>query len=285
MERIIREVTPITDEDFFIVLNHSNAKFDFPVHYHPEYELNLVLNSKGKRIVGDSIEEYSSPDLVLIGSNTPHAWTGSEANARVITIQFHTDFLSEKSLSRNMMLPLRELLARSRQGIRFSEKTATEMISRIDGLTAPSGFDSLLNFLSLLRDLSLARHQEILSSPSYMGPSALAKSRRINTINEYLYRNLSNPIRIQDVANLVHMSQSAFSHFFKKRTQKNFSNYLSNLRVGFAARMLIESDKNIAEICFECGFNNLSNFNRAFKAQRGCTPREFRSQQKFITKH
>ena len=168
-KRIVREITPLAEDDFFIVLNHYNAKFDFPVHYHPEYELNLVLHSKGKRIIGDSIKEYQHPDLVLIGSNTPHAWTGHEEGVHVVTIQFHTDFLSEKSLSRKLTSPVRELLERSRMGVLFSEETTTNMIDRIFRLTEIRGFDSLLEFLSILYDLSTSRNQSTLSSLSYVG--------------------------------------------------------------------------------------------------------------------
>lgn len=283
--RIVREITPLTEDDFFIVLNHYNAKFDFPVHYHPEYELNLVLHSKGKRIIGDSIKEYHDPDLVLIGSNTPHAWTGHEKGVHVVTIQFHTDFLSEKALSRKLTTPVRELLDRSRMGVLFSEETTTHMIDRIFRLTEIRGFDSLLEFLSILYDLSTSRNQLTLSSPSYIGQFDTSKSRRIKMVNQYLYDNLANPIRIEEVAGIVSMTPSAFSHFFKKRTQRSFSDYLTDLRIGHAARMLIETEKNISEICFESGFNNISNFNRSFRAKKGCTPSEFRSQQKLITKH
>ena len=104
-------------------------------------------------------------------------------------------------------------------------------------------------------------------------------------VNQYLYDNLMNNIKINDVAQLVSMTPSAFSHFFKKRTQRSFSDYLTDLRIGHAAKLLIETEKNISEICFDSGFNNISNFNRSFRAQKGCTPSEFRSQQKLITKH
>ena len=285
MKRIVREVTSLTDEDFFIVLNHFNAKFDFPIHYHPEYELNLVLNTEGKRIIGDSIKEYKEQDLVLIGSNTPHAWTGEDGKAHVITIQFHTNFLSDKSLRRNIMSPIKEMLDRSKLGINFSAEVTASMIDRIERLTTSRCFDSLLDFLSILYDLSISRNQNTLSSASYIGSIAPFKSKRIDAINAYLYDNISRDIRISEVAELVNMSPSAFSHFFKKRTQRSFSEYLSDLKIGHAAKMLIETDNNISEICFDCGFNNLSNFNRTFKNQKGCTPREFRSQQKLIIKH
>lgn len=284
-ERIIREITPLSEDDFFIVLNHFNAKFDFPVHYHPEYELNLVLHSKGKRIIGDSIEAYGHPDLVLIGPNTPHAWTGNEPNVQVVTIQFLPDFLSEKAFSRKLTLPIKELLERSKMGVVFSNETTNNFLERIMLLTETRRFDSLLQFLSILNDLATSPGQRSLSSLSYVGQFDTSKSRRIKIVNQYLYDNLINQIKINDVAALVNMTPSAFSHFFKKRTQRSFSDYLSDLRIGNAARLLIESEKTVSEICYESGFNNISNFNRAFKEKKGCTPTEFRSQQKYITKH
>lgn len=284
-ERIIREITPLSEDDFFIVLHHLNAKFDFPVHYHPEYELNLVLNSKGRRIIGDSIEVYGQPDLVLIGPNTPHAWTGIEPNVEVVTIQFLPDFLSEKAFSRKLTLPIKELLERSKMGVVFSLETTNRLFDRIMMLTETRRFESLLEFLSVLNDLATSPGQRTLSSLSYVGQFDTSKSRRIKIVNQFLYDNLINPIKINDVAALVNMTPSAFSHFFKKRTQRSFSDYLSDLRIGNAARQLIESEKTISEICFESGFNNISNFNRAFKEKKGCTPTEFRSQQKYITKH
>lgn len=284
-KRIVREITPLAEDDFFIVLNHFNAKFDFPVHFHPEYELNLVLHSKGKRIIGDSIKEYSTPDLVLIGPNTPHAWTGTEDGVHVTTVQFQSDFLSEKFLSRKLTRSIKEMLDRSRMGIVFSPETTTALSERIINLSDMQGFDSLLEFLSILYDMSISRSQSTLSSLSYVGQFDTSKSRRIKVVNQYLYENLQNPIRVNEVAELINMSPSAFSHFFKKRTQRSFTDYLTDLRIGHAARLLIESEKNISEICYESGFNNISNFNRSFKNQKGCTPSDFRTQQKLITKH
>jgi AraC-like DNA-binding protein/mannose-6-phosphate isomerase-like protein (cupin superfamily) len=286
MKRIVREITPISDSDLFVVLDHLGAKFDFPIHYHPEYEINLVLNSEGKRIIGDSIKPFSHSDMVMIGPNTPHAWTGTESpDVHVITIQIQEDFLSEKALSRNMLHSINDLLKRSRLGVLFSKETSQNMIPRVKKLTQERGFDSFLDFMSILYDLSISRHQVSLSSPSYVDMYDTSKSRRINLVNDYLYKSLQNPIKIEEVAKIVNMSPSAFRHFFKKRTQRTFSNYLSDLRVGKAAKQLIETEKNISEICFESGFNNLSNFNRVFKNQKGCTPKEFRMQQKLITKH
>lgn len=281
------EITPLSKDDFFIVLNHYNAKFDFPVHYHPEFELNMVSNSSGKRIIGDSIQDYHDLDLVLIGPNTPHAWTGplEPGNAHVVTIQFHSDFLGEKVLDRKLMIPIRELLEKSSRGIRFSNETALYLKERIVKISDNQDFDSLLIFLSILFDLSISRNQKILASPSCVNQFHTSKSRRIEKVNEYIQQNIHRIIKIKEVADLVNMSETAFSHFFKKRTQRSFSDYIADMRIGHAARQLMETEKNISEICYDCGFNNISNFNRIFKKKLGLTPSDFRSQQRLITKH
>jgi AraC-like DNA-binding protein len=286
-ERIIREITPLSDDDFFIVLNHYNASFGFPVHYHPEYELNMVSNSQGKRIIGDSILDYSDLDLVLIGPNTPHAWTGSSEsnNAHVVTIQFHNNFLGESVLGRKLMLPIREMLEKSSRGILFTNETANYVQDRIMNLCENQDFDSLLAFFSILFDLSISRNQKILATPTYVCNFNTSKSRRIGKINEYIQQNIHQNIKIKEVADLVNMSETAFSHFFKKRTQRSFSDYITDLRAGHAAKQLIETEKNISEIVYDCGYNNISNFNRIFKKKVGLTPSEFRSQQRLITKH
>ena len=287
MSRIIREITPISDDDFFVVLNHFNAKFDFPVHYHPEYEINLVLNSGGNRIIGDSIVEYGSIDMVLTGPNLPHAWAGIEKfkEAHVTTIQFQSDFLSEKALNRKITLPIKELLEKARRGVHFSQETTNTIVTKFEKLSSSQGFDSLLEFLSLLYDLSISRNQKILASASYTGHFDQSKSRRIQKVTDYIQSNLHQNIKIKEVADLVNMSETAFSHFFKKRTQRSFSDYMTDIRLGYAARLLVESEKNITEICYDSGFNNISNFNRSFKKKIGYTPSDFRSQQMLITKH
>jgi AraC-like DNA-binding protein len=287
MNRIVREITPVSDDDFFVLLNHYNAKFDFPVHYHPEYELNLVLNSKGKRIIGDSIQYYENKDLVLTGPNTPHAWAGDEEykNAHVMTLQFHSDFLSDRTLNRRIALPIRDLLIKARRGVLFSPETVELMIGRLDKLSNTQGFDSLLEFLSILYDLSISRNQEILASASYVGHIDPSRSKRIQKVTNYIQESLHNEIRIKEVAEMVNMSETAFSHFFKKQTQRTFTDYLTDIRIGYAARLLMDSEQTISEICFESGFNNVSNFNRTFKKKRGVTPSDFRSQQRLITKY
>ncbi|MCM4157796.1 AraC family transcriptional regulator [Gramella sp. AN32] len=286
-EKVLRELVPISEDDFFIVLNHHNAKFDFPLHYHPEFEINLVLNTSGKRIVGDSIEQYYDCDLVIIGPNTPHYWVGGmdDREAHVITIQFQSSFLSQSTLNKKLAFPIKELMEKAPRGIAFSKETIEKLKSKIVNLSHSQDFDSFLNFLSILYDLAIARNTQTLASITYIDNYKVSKSRRIQKVSEYIHKNLHQKILIQDVASLINMSESAFSHFFKKSTNSSFSDYVIDLRLGHAARELIETEKSINEICFDSGFSNISNFNRSFKRKIGFTPSSFRAQQKLITKH
>jgi AraC-like DNA-binding protein/quercetin dioxygenase-like cupin family protein len=284
---ILRELVPISEDDFFIVLNHTNAKFDFPLHFHPEIELNLVLNSSGKRIIGDSVMEYNDCDLVIVGPNTPHMWTGIKENnnAHVITIQFHENLFSEKTLNKKLAISIRELLGKSKRGILFSKETIEILKPKILQLSDSQDFNSLLNFFSILYDLSIARGTKMLSSNSYVDYYSFPESHRIEKVNSYVKENLHNRIQLKEVADLVNMSESAFSHFFKKCTKGSFSDYITDLRLGVSARLLFESEQTINEICYDSGFNNVSNFNRTFKRKMGLTPSDFRDQSKLITKH
>lgn len=286
-DSIEREITPIKPDDFFIILNHKNAKFDFPVHYHPEYELNLVLNSSGKRIVGDSLADYQERDLVLIGPNTYHAWKGDPAykNCRVVTIQFHEDLFSESFLNKKLMGPIKEMLDRSKRGIEFAEATQDYVIPKILDLTQTTGFDSFLAFLSLLFDLSISRDQKVLCSPTFQNERDTQKSRRIQKVVDHIHSHYMDDIKLPEVSAMINMSETAFSHFFKKRTHKSFSDYLIDIRIGHASRSLLETNKNISEICYECGFNNLSNFNRIFKKKKNCTPSQFRDNKQIISNY
>lgn len=277
MKNIIREITPLTKDDFFVVLYHPNATFDFPTHYHPEYEINFVENASGKRIVGESINEYKNTDLVITGPNIFHSWQSDTGGAElVVTIQFQQDLLSSNFQNKKLFTPIKEMLEHSNRGIAFGEKTIDGLGPRIKGLINQNGFKSFLEFLDILHEMSLAEDQKILCSQTFSPEVDMFKSRRIRITCEYINRNYQNKITISELANLIGMTDTSFCHFFKKRTQKSFIDYLNDVRIGHASVQLIDTTKTISEICYSCGFNNISNFNRFFKSKKGLTPSEFR---------
>lgn len=279
MKDIQNEITPIATDDLFIVLNHPNAKFDYPVHYHSDYEINLVMNTYGERIVGDSVEKFETLDLAMIGPNLPHAWRGEIIeNNHVITIQFSDKLLNYPILEKRLFNPIKQLLLESSHGIVFSHSTQQIMKEKIIRLTKMQGFHTVLEFFSILYELSIA-NRHILVSNQYDTQDVIrtSKSRRIAKVCDYIEKNFEEPIKLGDVAQLVNMSESAFSHFFKKKTNCTFIDYITNLRIAKACQMLAKTSHTVAEVCYTCGFNNLSNFIRIFKKKKGYTPNEYRT--------
>lgn len=288
MKEIQREITPLNKDDLFILLNNRNAKFDYPIHFHPDFELNLVMNTTGKRVVGDSVEEFGGTDMVLLGPNLPHVWKGgSGPETHVITIQFHEQLLNSFLLSKRLFAPIREMLERSARGIDFSGEVKDRIVPKLIELSRSHGFDTALDFFSVLYDLAISRDQRLLASATYDTSSVMreSKSRRISAICQFIEENYHRDISLKDIASQIGMSESATSHFFRKRTNRSFVSYLSDVRIGHATKMLIETSHSISEICYMCGYTNLSNFNRMFRKVKDQTPSEYRASiQQVLTK-
>ncbi len=277
---IMREITPLTQSDCFTLFSRVKKKFDFPLHYHEEYELNLILNAQGaKRIVGDNIEVIDEVELVLVGPNLYHAWFTHKCDSEQITeltIQFHKDLFEDRLLRRNQLSFIKTMFDKAQRGILFSRDTIERLLPRLLELEQKNGFDSVLELLSILHDLSTSRNMRTLSDSSSDNEQFNYNSRRIEKVFEYMNANYSRPISLTEVAKVANMPEASFSRFIKKRIGSTFIDSLNEIRLGHATRMLIDTTHNVAEVAYKCGFNNISNFNRTFKKRKGCTPKEFR---------
>lgn len=277
----VKEITPLTPNDCFTVFTRVKKEFNFPFHYHEEFELNLIINAHGaKRIVGDNIAVIDDLELVLVGPNLPHAWFTHECQSDSITeltIQWHKDLFDEKFLRRNQLSFIRNMFEKSTKGISFSKETIRSVLPQIQSLSQRSGFDSVMDLISLLHDLSASRTMFTLSDTNFINSQHLNyNSRRIEKVFDFMNHNYHKEISLKNVATLVNMTEESFSRFIKKRTGNTFINSLNEIRLGHASRMLIDTTHSISEICHQCGFNNISNFNRLFKKKKNCTPKEFR---------
>lgn len=282
-EQLLREITPLTQSDCFTIFSRVKSEFDFPIHYHEEFELNFIRNAKGaKRVIGDHFEVIDDWELVLIGPNLQHTWFTHQCKSQDITevtVQFHRDLLDDKFLQRNQMSFIRNMFERSLRGILFSYETTKLIAPRLIGLTEKHGFDSILELLSVLHTLSTSENMRTLSDIAFSGNESISyNSRRIEQVMAYLNKNFEREISLADAAKQASMSEVAFSRFFKARTGKTFVDTLNEIRLGHASRMLIDTTHSISEIAYRCGFNNLSNFNRMFKKKKDCTPKEFRQE-------
>ncbi|MEO5910776.1 MAG: AraC family transcriptional regulator [Pelobium sp.] len=282
MINIIKEITPLTQNDCFTIFHRVKKEFDFPMHFHEEYELNLILGAKGaKRIVGDSIEEIGNIELVLVGPNLSHVWTKHLCKSDKITevtIQWHQDLFDDRLLRRHQLTFIRRMFELSLRGILFPKETVENIYPRILSISQLQGFDAVLELISILHELSTSKHMRILSDATFNNDHiAKYNSRRIDKAYEFMNANYSKPIALKDVAKLVNMHEASFSRFLKRRTGNSYIDSMNEIRLGHATFMLIETTHSIAEISYRCGFNNISNFNRLFKKKKQCTPKEFRN--------
>lgn len=280
---VFKEITPLSSEDCYILIERKKTHFNFPIHIHSECEINYVENAKGaQRIVGDSIEEIEDFDLVMISEpSLEHAWQNHECrseNIYEITIQFRSDFLTGSLLNKAQFKSIRNLLQTSKLGVAFQREDILNLRPLIKTLTQDTNtsFESFLNFLRLLNEMSKVKRIRQLASSSFVHTSESYDSRLITQIIKHLNENYKKPLLIEEVAATFHMSASTLARIIKRHTGKNFISVVNDIKVGAIARELIEyPDSPIAEIAFNNGFNNLSNFNRIFKSKKGCTPKEF----------
>lgn len=283
MSKVFTEITRLSDKDCFYIVERHKTEFTYPLHRHKEFELNFIERGKGvRRIVGDSVEEVGEYDLVLIGGeDLEHVWEQGECSSkdiREITIQFSGEIFSGHLLAKNQFASIDKMLRKAQHGLVFPMSTIMKVYSTLDTLADESErFVQFLKTLYVLYELSISDGVRVLASGSFSHYVRKGESNRVQKVKQYINNNYARPLRLEDLAALVGMSPVAFSRFFRQRTGRTLSEYIVDIRLGYAARMLVDTAKNISEICYECGFNNLSNFNRTFKAKRHYTPRDFRA--------
>lgn len=280
--RIIHEITPLMGKDVLYIADRHKKEFTYPIHNHSVYELNFVENAKGvRRIVGDSQEVIGDYDLCLITSpNLEHVWEQNECHSddiREITVQFDFSMSDETLFGRNPYASITRMMQQAKKGLSFPLQAIMKVYGLLDTLSSvKDGFYAVQQFLTILYELSRCENARTLASSSYAKVTVEDDSRRILKVKNFISKNYMDELRLPELASLAGMSSSAFSRFFKLHTGRNISEYIIDLRLGYAARMLVDTAKSISEIGFDCGFNNLSNFNRIFKKKKGCSPSEFR---------
>lgn len=281
MDKIITEITPLEEKDCFYLVDRNKDGFTYPLHKHEEIELNFVENCSGaRRIVGDSIEVLGQYDLALVGSNLEHTWEQNICDSlkvREITIQFDPNLFGDTLLSKSQMRSIQQLLDNAKNGVAFGMSAIMKIYSRLEEITETQpGFYRVIKLLEILYELSMDNDFHKLASSSFANVSVSTESRRVRKVEEYIDLNYKQEVRLQTLSDLAGMTASAFSRFFKLRTGKTVQEYIIDVRIGHAARQLVDTSKSIAEICIDCGFNNISNFNRIFKKKKGCSPSLFR---------
>lgn len=274
----------VAENQSYNVLKVDRPYFVVPWHFHPEIELLLIVEGEGTRFVGDSINRFGPGDLVLVGSNLSHVWKNSarhyeeetsfRAKARVIL--FRDDCFGEPFFKTPEMQPIQALFQRAKRGIHFYGRIQQSVADKIFKAHSQQGAKRLLTFLDILHDLAHSQQCTTLSSLSYTQSMEAGDMVRLNKVLDYLIAEFRNPLRLEAVAAQANMSPTAFCRYFKRRTNKTVIEFINELRIGYAHKLLIETPGKVSDICFDCGFNNVSNFYEQFQAITGRSPAQYR---------
>jgi AraC-like DNA-binding protein len=268
---------PLSDQSSFMADRFYTPYFETPWHYHPEYEVVLVIEGRGKRFIGNNIADYETGDLCFIGSNLPHLYRKDDTDAvgGSLVIHFREDFIGTEFGSIPEMQNIKMLFDRSSMGIQVNGEAKKIASGLMNKITELKGMDRLICLLKLLNVLAGTDEYELLSSPEIKGQNS-GDSDRLNRVFDHVMKNFREDIEMDEIAKLANMSYSGFCRYFKKRTKKNFTHFVNEIRVGHACRRLMESDLSVESICYEAGFNNKTNFMEQFRKIVKCTPYQFK---------
>ncbi len=252
---------------------------DYPLHYHPEFEIIYVEKSYGIRLMGSHIGNFTNGDLVFISPDLPHVWKNDkdfyqgnkDLNVDVYVIHFLKDALKEGFFDLPELKKVSRLFQLGQQGISIKGKDKLLIAGLVRKVYSSTGLERLIYFLQTLNALSNAREYELLSTPGYSNSINLADTERINTVMDFILENFDEEICLDEAASLVHMNKSSFCRYFKYKTHKTFSEALNEIRIANACKLLVNSDHTITEVCYKSGYNNISHFNRQFKLITGLT--------------
>ncbi|WP_076416082.1 AraC family transcriptional regulator [Shewanella sp. UCD-KL12] len=262
-------------------VKYELPNIDFNWHYHPEYEICLTLNSEGLRYVGDNIEEYSGADLVLVGPNMPHTWHTDEndngTKQTVYVAQIPKVWLDGLVAEHAELNGLESMLKLSSRGLFYGHQCTQSAIDLFVKMEHADPFSRYVLLMNLLNIMSLDAQAKVLSSSFFtFGNKTDAGIDKLDRVIEFIYNNFDRSLYADELASIAHMSTNHFHRFFKKRTERTLTEFINQLRIGKACKLLINSNHPIAVISDKCGFNNISNFNRQFLSIKGSTPSFFR---------
>ncbi len=277
-----------SDAERLVIRKEEKPCMDSSWHYHAQYELLYVSQSTGIRFVGDNVSHFAPGELVLVGPYLPHLWrndpsyySDDELNdvqtpmVKTIVIRFHTNFIGEGTFNNPEFYEISNLLEQSNYGVSFGMKTSKKLSKELLQIVDMTPAEKSIKLLDILCRLSLAEDKIVLSSTD-MRQYTTDNSQRIDTVLKYISANYTNDINLQEVSDIACMTTNSFCRFFKKITNKSFTEFLNEIRIRNAARLLIQEDLSIAEICNLVGYNSITNFYRQFVQIMHTTPKGYR---------
>ena len=268
----------------FYVEHMKLQYFPNPLQFHPDIEILYVIHGTGTRFVGDSIDRFGPGDLVMIGQNVPHVWYSDEKYTRensnlfseIIFILFKTEIFGEQFWQLPESKSITKLIQLSQRGIKLTGKTLGDISSLMRTISSSVGFNRITLLLSILEKIAAQKEYVFLASPIVQNTINESDSDRLNKVYKYVINNFHQEITLRHASSIANLSTPAFCRYFKKRANKTFIQFLNEIRISHACRVLAEEDLPVARICYACGYTNVSYFIRQFKGITGFTPLSYR---------
>jgi len=277
--------SPISPNHAFEIKFLKDPHFDANWHFHSEYQLFVVLKGTGTRFIGDHFSPFREGDVVFTGPDLPHLWRSdpeyfegdTQRWTEGVVIYFHEDFLGRELLMKNELYWIRQLFTKAKQGMEITGSTGNEVKGLMQDLLIVKDFESILMLLKILHLLAHTTEYRVLSSTGYTNSLKESDTERMNRVHAYVMRNFRESVTLEEVATIANMTPTSFSRYFKTHANKTFSEFLTEIRIGYSCKLLIEKKVNISQACYESGFHTLSNFNRQFKAVTQHSPLEYKN--------
>ncbi|NBU36331.1 MAG: AraC family transcriptional regulator [Bacteroidetes bacterium] len=270
----------------YLVKTLKESFFDPNWHFHPHYQLFTVIKGTGTRFIGDDIRHFNIGDTVFLAPNMPHLWRSdreyfekdSQRMTEGIVVYFKEDFLGSEFFEKSEMFAIKSFFKKSERGLDLTGSLREELVNDLKDLSIISGFQGIIKLLGILDKLSKSSDYQYIASPSYSNTHKISETERMRMVHEYVLKHFKENINLSTVASLSNMTEAAFCRYFKSRTNKTFSDFVKEIRIGNACKMLQDENKSISQTCYESGYNTISNFNNQFKSLKGISPKEYKKQ-------
>lgn len=267
----------------YLVKTLKEPFFDPNWHFHPHYQLFTVIKGTGTRFIGDDIRHFNVGDTVFLAPNMPHLWRSdreyfekdSQLMTEGIVVYFKEDFLGSEFFEKSEMYDIKTLLKKSERGLDLTGQLKEELVEDLKNLPVDSGFQGIIKILSILDKLSKSTDYQYIASTTYSNTHKISETERMRLVHEYVLKHFKENINLSAVASLSNMTDAAFCRYFKSRTNKTFSDFVKEIRIGNACKMLQDENKSISQTCYESGYNTVSNFNNQFKSLKGISPKQY----------
>ena len=267
----------------YLVKTLKEPFFDPNWHFHPHYQLFTVIKGTGTRFIGDDIRHFNIGDTVFLAPNMPHLWRSdreyfekdSQLMTEGIVVYFKEDFLGSEFFEKSEMYDIKTLLKKSERGLDLTGQLKEELVDDLKNLPVVNGFQGIIKILSILDKLSKSTDYQYIASTTYSNTHKISETERMRLVHEYVLKHFKENINLSTVASLSNMTDAAFCRYFKSRTNKTFSDFVKEIRIGNACKMLQDENKSISQTCYESGYNTVSNFNNQFKSLKGVSPKQY----------